>query len=115
MKDQGEVALMIERDDRNGKIQIVGYVLPKNKKNFEAKELRDVYLAQAINNADVEDTDREKHETGRLNDRIRRKVGYDAIVLDVEVAAIDTPGFKRFENVARMFVGALLRFDGLGG
>ena len=60
IKDQGEVALMFERDDKSGKIEIVGYALPKNKEKFETKELRDVYLAQAINHADVEDNEREK-------------------------------------------------------
>ena len=51
---------MFERDDKSGKIEIVGYALPKNKEKFETKELRDVYLAQAINHADVEDNEREK-------------------------------------------------------
>ena len=57
---QGEVALMFERDDQTSKIEIVGYALPKNKTSFGPAELRDAYLAQAVDQTHMEDNEKGK-------------------------------------------------------
>ena len=44
---------------------------------------------------------------GDLDDRVGGQVGDDAVVLDVEVAAIDAAGLQRLEDVAGMLVRAL--------
>jgi hypothetical protein len=60
MDNQGEVAVVIERNEETGECYIVGHAAPKDKVKFEQKELRDVYLAQAIHESKLEDDEREK-------------------------------------------------------
>lgn len=59
MNHQGEVAVMIEKNELDGSMQIVGYALPRDKKSFTPTELRNTYLAQAVMEKKVEDPDRE--------------------------------------------------------
>jgi hypothetical protein len=56
--DHGEVALVIEADG-DAKLKIVNYALPRRGENFEDGELRNAYLAQAMECDKFEDKDRE--------------------------------------------------------
>lgn len=60
IENQGDLILLIERDDRDSSILIKGYVCPQNKEKFDSHEVRDLYLAQAVGNTDLEDDEREK-------------------------------------------------------
>jgi len=54
---QGELAVIIEED--GGQYKITGYCRPKHNGKFENDEVRDVYLAQSMDNPVYEDSDRE--------------------------------------------------------
>jgi hypothetical protein len=60
MNSQGDVALIIERDDQTGQCMIIGETKPQDGLAFQEKELRDVYMEQAIPERSLEDEDREK-------------------------------------------------------
>ena len=55
INDQGEIALVLEREET--KCKIVGYTLPKAEKSFENTEIRNTYLAQSMGNVVFEDGD----------------------------------------------------------
>ena len=56
MIDQGELAMIVEEND--GQYKFTGYCLPKKGGKFEKKELRNIYLAQTMENPVYEDSDR---------------------------------------------------------
>ena len=53
------------------------------------------------------------NETGRFNDRVFGKIGNDALIFDVEMAAVNPPGLQRLQDVACMLVRARRRIEGL--
>ena len=55
--DQGELAVIVEGD--GDQFKFTGYCLPKQNGKFENDEVRDVYLAQSMDNPVYEDKDRE--------------------------------------------------------
>ncbi len=55
------------------------------------------------------------HKSWAFDDAIGRQVGNGAAVLHIEVAAIGPAGFQRFQNMARMFIGALIVGQGFAG
>ena len=50
---------MIEREEKDGSLRILGYTTPVNHAEFSQAEVRNAYLAQGVYVADVEDTERE--------------------------------------------------------
>jgi hypothetical protein len=56
INDQGEIALIFEKDDDDCKI--VGYTLPRVGESFQNDEVRNVFLAQTMENPIFEDSDR---------------------------------------------------------
>ena len=57
INDQGELAVIIEGS--NDQYKITGYCLPKKNGSFEKEEVRNVFLAQTMDNPVYEDRDRE--------------------------------------------------------
>jgi len=57
MEDQGEIALMFEKCGEE--IKIVGYTLPRKGEIFQSGEVRNVFLAQSMENPIFEDSERE--------------------------------------------------------
>lgn len=60
MNSQGDVALIIEQDNRTGQCIITGQAKPHDGVSFGEKEVRDVYLEQAVQEPNIEDNEREK-------------------------------------------------------
>ena len=58
----------------------------------------------ALDHVDAEAID----EAGAFDDRVGRQVGDDAVVADVEMAAIDAAGLQRLDDVAGVLGGALV-------
>jgi len=56
MGDQGELAVIVEESD--GQYKFTGYCLPKQNGSFDKDEVRNVYLAQTMDNPVYEDSDR---------------------------------------------------------
>ena len=54
--DQGELAVVIEGSD--DQYEITGYCLPSQKVSFDMDEIRNIYLAQSIDNSVYKDMDR---------------------------------------------------------
>ena len=54
--NQGELALIVEGS--NDQYKFTGYCLPKQGKSFENDEVRNVFLAQSMENPVYEDSDR---------------------------------------------------------
>ena len=54
--DQGELAAMIEESD--GQYKFTGYCLPKQNGVFDNDEVRNIFLAQSMDNPIFEDSDR---------------------------------------------------------
>jgi hypothetical protein len=85
IKDQGEVALILEQDC--DKCKIVGYTLPRKGENFQLKEVRNAFLAQTMLNPIFEDSDRKILST----------------YLDNAVLAVDVGSQPAVEEIRNVF------------
>ena len=51
---------MLEYDDEARTVEVTGYAQLKAEGSFGSEELRDVYMQQAVHDAKMEDSDRER-------------------------------------------------------